>query len=109
MITLDRLLELLDKWKLYMHTPEDNLGYPKRSVGMSSGGESSYDAFDEMYESVEHENVKVVNAAIGSLDHEEIKAIYARYLNTKKPMYYELKLQSALEHLLPIVSKRINV
>ena len=109
MITVDRLLELLDKWKLYMKSPDNNLGYPKRSTGMYSGGESSYDAFDQMYEEVENENVRVVNSAIHSLEYEEQKAVYARYLGSNKPMYYELKLEKAIEHLLPIVSRRINV
>lgn len=105
---MERLLDLLDKWKLYMRSDNHKLGYPNKSLGMSSGGQSSYDAFDEMYEGVESDNVRTVDAVIHSLDQEEQKAIYARYLKTKKPMYYEVKLQIALDKLLDIVSRRIG-
>jgi len=105
---LSRLLELLDKWKLYMKSDNHKLGYPNKSLGMSSGGESSYDAFDAMYEESEMDNVRTLDAVIHSLDQEEQKAIYARYLNTKKPMYYEVKLSIAMDNLFTIVGRRIN-
>jgi len=105
---MNRLLDLLDKWKLYMKSDNHKLGYPNKSIGLSSGGESSYDVFDEMYESSELENVKTLDAVIHSLNQEEQKAIYSRYLNTKKPMYYEIKLQIAIDNLLQIVSRRIG-
>ena len=85
---INRLLELLDKWRLFMRSDNHKLGYPSKSLGMSSGGESSYDAFDEMYEDVESDNVRTVDAVIHSLPKDQQEAIYARYLNTKKPMYY---------------------
>lgn len=107
-MSMQRLLELLDKWKLFMKWDNHKLGYPSKSLGMISGGESSYDVFDEMYEDVELDNVKTIDAVIHSLHPEETKAIYARYLQTKKPMYYEIKLQLAIEHLLEIASKRIG-
>jgi len=105
---MNRLLDLLDKWKLYMKSDNHKLGYPNKSIGLSSGGESSYDVFDEMYESSELQNVKTLDAVIHSLNQEEQKAIYSRYLNTKKPMYYEIKLQIAIDNLLQIVSRRIG-
>lgn len=105
---MDRLLELLDKWKLFMRSDNHKLGYPSKSLGMSSGGESSYDAFDEMYEDVEADNVRTVDAVIHSLPNDQKDAIYARYLNTKKPIYYEIKLQLAIDNLLTIVGRRIG-
>jgi len=105
---MDRLLELLDKWKLFMRSDNHKLGYPSKSIGMSSGGESSYDAFDEMYEDVEADNVRTVDAVIHSLPNDQKDAIYARYLNTKKPIYYEIKLQLAIDNLLTIVGRRIG-
>ena len=105
---MDRLLELLDKWKLFMRSDNHKLGYPSKSIGMSSGGESSYDAFDEMYEDVEADNVRTVDAVIHSLPNDQKDAIYARYLNTKKPSYYEIKLQLAIDNLLTIVGRRIG-
>jgi hypothetical protein len=44
-----------------------------------------------------------------SLNPEEVNAIWARYLGTKRPMYYELKLQVALDKLLDMVSSRIQI
>ena len=105
---MNRLMDLLDKWKVYMKSDNHKLGYPNKSLGMSSGGESSYDAFDEMYADVELDNVKTVDAVIHSLHQEEQKAIYARYLGTKKPMYYEVKLKIAIDNLLDIVKRRIG-
>jgi enoyl-[acyl-carrier-protein] reductase (NADH) len=105
---MDRLLELLDKWKRYMKSDNHKLGYPSKSLGMSSGGESSYDAFDEMYEDVEDTNVRTVDAVIHSLPKDQKEAIYARYLNTKKPQLYEYKLQIAIDNLLTIVGRRIG-
>lgn len=105
---INRLLELLDKWKLFMRSDNHKLGYPSKSLGMSSGGESSYDAFDEMYEDVESDNIRTVDAVIHSLPKDQKDAIYARYLNTKKPLYYEIKLQLAIDNLLTIVGRRIG-
>jgi enoyl-[acyl-carrier-protein] reductase (NADH) len=105
---IDRLLELLDKWRLFMRSDNHKLGYPSKSLGMSSGGESSYDAFDEMYEDVESDNIRTVDAVIHSLPKDQKDAIYARYLNTKKPLYYEIKLQLAIDNLLTIVGRRIG-
>lgn len=105
---INRLLELLDKWKLFMRSDNHKLGYPSKSLGMSSGGESSYDAFDEMYENVEFDNIRTVDAVIHSLPKDQKDAIYARYLNTKKPLYYEIKLQLAIDNLLTIVGRRIG-
>jgi enoyl-[acyl-carrier-protein] reductase (NADH) len=105
---MNRLLELLDKWKLFMRSDNHKLGYPSKSLGMSSGGESSYDAFDEMYEDVESDNIRTVDAVIHSLPKDQKEAIYARYLNTKKPIYYEIKLQLAIDNLLTIVGRRIG-
>jgi len=105
---MNRLLELLDKWRLFMRSDNHKLGYPSKSIGMSSGGESSYDAFDEMYDEVEDDNVRTVDAVIHSLPKEQQEAIYARYLKTKKPLYYEMKLELAIDNLLTIVARRIG-
>ena len=105
---INRLLELLDKWKLFMRSDNHKLGYPSKSLGMSSGGESSYDAFDEMYEDVESDNIRTVDAVIHSLPKDQKDAIYARYLNTIKPLYYEIKLKLAIDNLLTIVGRRIG-
>lgn len=103
---MNRLLELLDKWKLYMRSDNHRLGYPSKSIGMSSGGASG--SFDDMYDEVEDDNVRTVDAVIHSLPKDQQQAIYSRYLNTKKPLYYEIKLQLAIDNLLTIVGRRIG-
>jgi hypothetical protein len=103
---MNRLLELLDKWKLYMRSDNHKLGYPSKSIGMSSGGASG--SFDDMYDEVEDDNIRTVDAVIHSLPKDQQQAIYARYLKTKKPLYYELKLEIAIDNLLTIVSRRIG-
>jgi hypothetical protein len=103
---MNRLLELLDKWKLYMRSDNHKLGYPNKSIGMSSGGASG--SFDDMYDEVEDDNIRTVDAVIHSLPKEQQDAIYARYLKTKKPLYYEIKLELAIDNLLTIVSRRIG-
>jgi len=103
---MNRLLELLDKWRLYMKSDNHKLGYPSKSIGMSSGGASG--SFDDMYDEVEDDNIRTVEAVIHSLPKDQQEAIYARYLKTKKPMYYEMKLELAIDNLLTIVGRRVG-
>lgn len=105
-MNIEYLMYLLDEWARWMKRDDYGLGYPKRSLGMSSGGASG--SFDEMYESSELDKIKTVDSVIHSLDNEQVKAIYARYLGSKKPMYYELKLENAVDNLLTIVGRRID-
>ena len=61
-----------------------------------------------MYDEVEDDNVRTVDAVIHSLPKDQQEAIYARYLKTKKPMYYEMKLELAIDNLLTIVGRRVG-
>ena len=90
-----------------MRHDNHKLGYPSKSIGMSSGGASG--SFDDMYNEVEDDNVRTVDAVIHSLPKDQREAIYARYLKTKKPMYYEKHLELALDNLLTMVGRRIDV
>lgn len=104
---IDFLLQLLDDWSRWMRYDNHKLGYPTKSVGLSSGGSSNADTFDYMIEDLDNDNIRTIDALIHSLSNEEQNAIYARYLHTKKPFYYELKLQFALEKLLIKAEQRI--
>lgn len=106
-MTLEDLLDLLDEWAKWMRHDDPGLGYPKKSIGISTGGASSNDSFENMLEQSDNQRIKALNAAIYSLDNEESSALYHRYLKTKKPFYYELKLQIALDKLLIIVERKI--
>jgi len=104
---LNFLLQLLDDWSKWMRHDNHKLGYPSKSIGLSSGGSSNADTFDYMIEDLDNDNVRTIDALIHSLPIEEQNAIYARYLHTKKPFYYELKLQFALDKLLIKAEQRI--
>jgi hypothetical protein len=108
MITMDRLLQILDDWKQYMKADNHKLGYPSKSLGMSSGGESTSDEFEHMLSAMDLANVRIIDAIIHDLIPEQQKALYARYLGAKKQTLYEYHLQNAMDNLLTIGSKRIN-
>tara|TARA_R110002020_G_scaffold219343_2_gene427221 strand:- start:191 stop:514 length:324 start_codon:yes stop_codon:yes gene_type:complete len=103
---IDRLMVLLEDWSKWMKHDSHKLGYPSKSLGITSGGESS-EAFDDMVLEADSKNTKTINAIINSLPREQREAIYARWLGSKKPMYYELKLELAMDNLLTIADRRI--
>ena len=106
-MNIEYLMYLLDEWARWMKQDDHGLGYPKRSLGISTGGASG--SFDEMYESSELDKIKTIDSVISSLDNQQRDAIYARYLGSKKPMYYEIKLELAIDNLLTIAGRRLNV
>lgn len=103
---IDYLMYLLDLWSQWMRTDDHGLGYPKKSTGISSGG--AYTSFEDMFDSAELDKIRTVDSVVHSLDPEQQKAIYARYLRTVKPRFYELKLELAMDNLLTIVSRRLD-
>lgn len=108
MIDINRLLEILDLWSVWMKSDNHKLGYPSKSIGMYSGGESTVDSFTEMVEAQDMANIRTIDAIIHSLPKEQQDAIYARYLDAKKPLAYPYKLELALDNILTIGSRRIN-
>ena len=62
-----------------------------------------------MINKADKHNVITVNAVVNSLPKAQRQAIYARYLKDKKPMYYEKHLELAIDNLLTMVGKRIDV
>lgn len=107
-MTMQRLLELLDKWRLWMRTDNHRLGYPSKSILISSGG-SAEDAFEEMYQTSEDDNVRVLDSVISDLEKQQRDAIYYRFLKSgPKPNFYELKLEIAMDNLLTIAGQKIN-
>ena len=104
---IERLMVILEDWADYMKQDNHKLGYPSKVSYMSTGGESTSDVFEEMVGKTDSENVKVLNACIHSLDKGQREAIYARWLGSKPPMYYELKLGLAMDNLLTMAGRRI--
>lgn len=86
----------------------NSLGYPSRSAFLSSGGESSHDAFDFMIEEIDNKNVKTIDALIHSLPKNQQHAIYAQYLRTKKSEFHQRDLSLALDNLLTMADRRIH-
>lgn len=108
MITMDRLLQILDDWKLYMKSDNHKLGYPSKSLGMSSGGESTEDEFEHMLSAMDLSNVRIIDTIIHDLIPQQQEAIYARYLGAKKKPLYEFHFNNAMDNLLTIGSRKIN-
>jgi hypothetical protein len=104
---IDRLKQILEDWALYMHTPSHKLGYPSKSLGMISGGESTSDAFEEMVSEMDITNVKTIDAIISSLPKPQKEAVYTRYLKARKQVDYEHQLRLAFDNMLTMASKRI--
>jgi len=101
------LMDYMDMWARNMRQPDSGLGYPKKSIMMSSGG--NYTSFEDMIEEADSNIIKTIDAVISSLDPEQRSAVWARWLNTKKPMYYELKLSHAIDNLMTIVGRRLGI
>jgi hypothetical protein len=108
MISMERLLSILEDWALFMKQDNHRLGYPSKSIGMSSGGESTSESFAEMCSAQDMSNIRTIDAIIHSLPKEQQDAIYAKYLDAKKPLAYEWNIDMAYDNLLTIASRRIN-
>ena len=108
MISMERLLSILDDWALWMKSDNHKLGYPSKSIGMSSGGESTSEAFEEMCSAQDMSNLRTIDAIIHSLDKTQQDAIYAKYLGAKPPLAFYWQLEMAYDNLLTIAERRIN-
>lgn len=109
MLSMDRLIFICEDWALYMKSHDSHkLGFPKKAVGFSSGGESTLEAFEDMVSTQDLKNVHTIDSIIHSLPKEQQDAIYCRFLKTRKPFAYEFKLELALDNLLIIGGRRIN-
>jgi len=106
-MTLKRLLEILEDWKRWMKSDNHKLGYPNKVSYMSSGNESTSEVFEEMVDQADNKNVQTINAIINSLPKEQREAVYYVWLQCKKPMYWELKYDLALDNMLTLAGKRI--
>ena len=108
MISMERLLSILQDWALFMKTDNHRLGYPSKSIGMSSGGESTSEAFEEMCSAQDMSNIRTIHAIVHSLEQGQQDAIYAKYLGAKPPLAFFWQLDMAYDNLLTIAERRIN-
>ena len=105
-MTIDRLLDILSDWASWMQQPNHKLGYPSKSMCISSGGTSGSDAFELMLEESDLKTIMAIDSIIDSLPTQQIMAINARYLGSIKPRDYEHQLDVAMDNLLTIATKR---
>jgi hypothetical protein len=108
MISMERLLSILEDWSLWMRHDTHKLGYPSKSIGMSSGGESTSEVFEEMCSAQDMSNIRTIHAIIHSLEQGQQDAIYAKYLGAKPPLAFFWQLDMAYDNLLTIAERRIN-
>jgi len=108
MISMERLLSITEDWARWMKSDNHKLGYPSKSIGMSSGGESTSEAFEDMCSAQDMSNIRTIHAIIHSLEKGQQDAIYAKYLGAKPPLAYYWQLDMAYDNLLTIASRRIN-
>jgi|688.fasta_scaffold47565_12 hypothetical protein len=108
MLDTNRLLEILDGWAQWMKKPTHRLGFPSRSLVMSSGGASTEDSFNELILTQDQDNIRIIDTLIHNLPPEQQDALYHKYLSSKKPFAYEYKLELAIDNLLTIASRKIN-
>jgi hypothetical protein len=105
---MERLLSILEDWARWMKSDNHKIGYPSKSIGMSSGGESTSEVFEEMCSAQDMSNVRTIDAIIHSLDSSQQQAIYAKYLGAKPPLAFYWQLEMAYDNLLTIAGRRIN-
>ena len=108
MISMERLLSILEDWSLWMKHDTHKLGYPSKSIGMSSGGESTSEVFEEMCSAQDMSNIRTIHAIVHSLEQGQQDAIYAKYLGAKPPLAFYWQLDMAYDNLLTIAERRIN-
>ena len=108
MISMERLLSIMDDWARWMKVDNNKLGYPSKSIGMASGGESTSEVFEEMCSAQDMSNIRTIHAIIHSLDKGQQDAIYAKYLGSKPPLAFYWQLDIAYDNLLTMAGRRIN-
>jgi len=100
-------MNILEDWSKWMKIDNHKLGYPSKTSYLSTGGESTVDAFENMVEKADEEAIKILDVCIDGLPNNQRQAIYCRWLGGKKYMYYERDLNLAMDNLLTIVGRRI--
>jgi hypothetical protein len=103
---MERLQDLLKEWaRSLKHEGNSKLGFPSRSLGMSTGGNST--SFDEMYDSMQSDHIRTIQAIIDSLPERQQNAVYHKYTGSKSEVLQDYHMTMAYDNLLVIASRRI--
>lgn len=105
-MTMERLQDLLKEWaRSLKHEGSSKLGFPSRSLGMSTGGNST--SFDEMYDLMQNDHIRTIQAIIDSLPERQQNAVYHKYTGSKAEVLQDYHMTMAYDNLLVIASRRI--
>jgi len=107
-MTLERLIDFhLPNWADWMKQPASKLGYPSKSLCMSSGGGSSDDEFEHMCSEVDIKCAQSIDSIIDSLSMPQKTAINHVWLKVKHNYpTHEMDYAEALESIIRLALKR---
>lgn len=106
-MTDERLAWHLGNWADYMKQPSSKLGYPSKSLCMSSGGASGEDEFDILCNEADVNVAKTMDGIIDSITLPQRVAVNHVWLNVKH--HYptqELDLEEAYKNIIKLCLKR---
>jgi len=107
-LTIDRLQQILDDWRHWMHRHDlRDIGY-QTSKCFVSGGESTSEKFNEMVAESDLLNIYAIDTMIQhDLNPDHRKAIHYRYeLTRTRPTGYIHHLNGAIDELVRIAIKK---
>ena len=106
-MNLSRLEFHLENWRDYMQTSSSKLGYPSRSLCMSSGGASGADEFELMCESADLNSAMAIDAIIDGLIKPQRVAINHTWLRVSlRHPAHEYDLLDAYKNIMKIADRR---
>lgn len=73
------------------------LGYPSRSLGISTGGAST--SFDDLYETMNGTHVRTLEAVIDSLEPRQKNAVMAKWIGGKPEELQNYHYNLAIDNL----------
>ena len=107
-MTMAKLQDLLKAWaRNSKQEISSKLGYPSRSLGMSTGGNST--SFDEMYDSMVADHIRTLQAIIDSLPERQQNAVYHKYTGSKAEVLQDYHMNQAYDNLLTICTRRMAI
>lgn len=106
-MTNEDLMRHMANWADYMKQPTHRLGYPSKSLCISSGGASGEDEFDIMCEEVDIRCAQIMDGIIDSISMPQRVAVNHVWLHVKHCYpTHELDYEEALEHIGKLADKR---
>lgn len=97
----------LQNWSYYMQKDTHRLGYPSKSLCISSGGASGEDEFDIMCEEVDIRCAQIMDGIIDSISMPQRVAVNHVWLHVKHCYpTHALDYEEALEHIGKLADKR---